>query len=630
MTAFDPAAFDPAAFDSGSVPTGSASLPLRVVVGAVGHAALALRVEVGGSAAAVLPLRVAVGVAGTAAAALRVSVIAAAVLAGTAPVSDGGALAAAWGVTVELDGIDVSASVVGEVSVEAEEGAARVAEFALHQPAGTVIAPAEWVGRAVRIAFCGLDAGGQPVNPLLLFTGIVNLPTVRPQSGTIALSCTDDLQNVVAGLSAAQIEALLAGSRWSPAVFAKGAPPWTLAQDRLSTLPSALDLSPAGQLRVTPWAALETPHLTVGADSALDESITVDVAERSGMVNQVTIAFAYRFPRLKAEGYLVSYDFLELNQTSWGQWVKDGGAAVFRSAVEDAIRAAGGTIETVTWIPLPTQPVSIPGTDGFWLPNPATDPLLCLGFEAVVSFDYAQTTEEQHTLTVANAASIAAIGLVRETMSGALEGVYDDTVAVEQHVIAYKRELTTIPPKNMAAVVVGLTNSTNATLTADGDRAAANAAMECLIAVAMTRIRAAHRAHAVSAAVPCNPVIDVDKTVRVTAGGVTAKGKVRRVRHTLDVDAGRAVSEFTLALSAIAGVGVTHPSDTVTAPDGSDDGTTTALTAPVVTWNGQLGGDQNITIAFPGVAEAERAKAAPTFTADYRAAITEDVFEVTL
>jgi hypothetical protein len=631
VTAFDPAAFDSAAFDAEAAPTGVAVLPLRVIVGAFGVAALPLRVSVGGPGVTSLPLRILVGSPGTVALPLRVSVITPGVLDGTAPVSVNGTRAAAWGVIVVLNGVDVTASVTGEVTVEAEEGAARVADFALHQPPGTVINPSQLVGRAVRIDFCGLDTAGQPVNPLPLFTGIVDVPTVAPLSGVIALSCTDDLQGIVSGMSTAQIAALLAGSRWSPAVFDKGAPAWTHAQDRLSTLPSALDLSPLGQPRVTPWAALNTPNLIHDADDVLDESLAVEVAERSRLTNQVDIAFGYRFPRLKAEGYAVAYDYMALNNTSLGYWVKDGGAFLFRSAVEAAIQAAGGTIESVTWTPLPTTPVSIPGTDGYWLPSPATDPLMCLGFDAVVSFDFAQQTEEQHTLTVANAASIAAVGLVRESMSGALEGVYDDTVAVEQHVIAYKRELTTIPPKNFAPVEVGLTNSVTGTLTTDSDRAAADAAMETLIAVAMTKIRAAHRTHAVHASVPCNPVIDVDKTIRVEASGVTAKGKVRHVRHVLDVDGGLAISEYVLAISAIAGVGVTHPADTIVAPDGSEDGTSATPLGPTeIVWNGELGGDQQITISFPGVVEAERAKASPAFTADYRAAISEDVFEVTL
>ena len=82
-------------------PTGTSSLPVRITVGASG--------------AAVLPV--------------RVSVIAAALIDGGETVTDGGAGAAVWGLTVEIGGVDMSDSLAGEVTVEAEEGAARIADL---------------------------------------------------------------------------------------------------------------------------------------------------------------------------------------------------------------------------------------------------------------------------------------------------------------------------------------------------------------------------------------------------------------------------------------------------------------------------------------------------------------------
>lgn len=583
-----------------------------------------------GTGVAVLPLRVIVGRTGAASLPLRVSVVDTAIISGAQTVSDGGVVAAAWGVRVEVGGADVSADVVGEVVVEGEENAARIADLALALAPGAPILLATWIGRLVRIYLTD-GAGG---NAMPLFLGVVDLPSVQLTERRLALRCTDNRQGVIGAMTREEITALLPDSRYSPVVFNDGAGALAYANDRLSTLPAAVDISPVGDLRVTPWLAKALPDLSFDGDQVIDGSLAVDVAERSALTNLVEIDFGYRFPRIKAEGYEVSYDYLALNSTSFVYWVRDGNTFLQRAAVEAAIEAAGGAIVSMTWIALPTTAQVIPGTGGApagaWLPNPLTDVQFCLGFSAVVSFDYAQQIEETHKIAVACDGSIAAVGAVRSTMSGALEGVYDDPVAVEQNILLYRGKVTTIPPKNLAPVVVGLTNSVDGTLTADTDRAAADAAMEALIAVAGTQIQASHRQHTVSAQVPCNPVLDVDKTVAVAAAGVLAKGKVRRVVHRLDTDSGTALSSFDLAICSISGVGVTHPGDSIAAPAGTSAGTTNTLGAPTVTWDGTPTGSNVITIAFPGVEEAERAKAAHIIATSCAATIVEDVFEVSM
>lgn len=577
-----------------------------------------------------LALVVVVGKTGATALDLRVDVVDSDILSGAETVADRRTTSATWGVRVEIDDVDVSADVIGEVVVEAEEGAARIADLTLALASGEAILPATWIGRAVRIYL----TDGAGANAMPLFSGVVDLPAVRMTERLLALRCTDNLQGVVGGMTRAEIAALLPGTRFSPVVFDDGAGSLAYANDRLSTLPVALDLSTVGALRVTPWLARTLPDLSFDVDQVLDGTPVVDVAERSGMTNQVEIEFGYRFPRIKAEGYQVDYDYLALNSTSFVYWVRDGNTFLQRAAVLAAIEAAGGTVVSASWIALPTTAQVIPGIGGApagaWLPNPLTDVQFCLGFSAVVAFDYAQQIEETHRIVVACEKSVARLGAVRSTMSGALVGEYDDPVAVEQNILLYRGQVTTIPPKNLAPVVVGLTNSVNGTLTTDTDRTAANTAMETLIAIAGTKIFDSHRRHTVSASVPCAPVVDVDKTIAVDAGGVVAKGKTRRVVHRLDAEAGTAITTFDLAICSLAGVGITHAGDTVAAPAGTAAGTTNTLAAPVVTWDGVLGHDNTITIEFPGVEATERDQAIHVIDTAFAAAIVEDVFEVTM
>lgn len=535
-----------------------------------------------------------------------------------------------WSAQVLVDGADVSTSVVGDVTVEAEEGSARIADFSLHYVNDGTVEVFAWTGKPVIINYVDISIGGTQ-SAVRIFTGVVNLPKVDMATQCLHLTCTDDLQGRISGLTRAEIDTLV-GGRWSSAVFDPAASVLTYAQDRLSTVPASLDISAGGTLRMTSWVSKASADLQFDDDWVLDGSLVPSFAERSRMTNQVDVSFGYRFPRQKAEGHQVNYDFIALNQTSFGYWVRDGGTFLTRDAVRSAIQSAGGSIVSEQWIALPETAQVIPGTAGepagAWLPNPATDPLLCLGFSIVASFDYSQQTEEEYLITVKNPASIALIGTVRESMSGALEGVYADAVAAETNVLLYRNKISAIPPKDLAPVIVGLTNSANVTLRPDTDRVAAESAMVALIDVAKVKIFAAARRHSVSAAVPLDPFIDLDKTVEIIAGGVHAKGKVAKLKHKMGFEAGEAITEFDLAICKVAGVGVYHPADPTEAAAGSTAGTTTTLEAPVVTWNGEDGGDQVITIDFPGVEDDERLRASVQILQTVRAEINEDVLSI--
>jgi len=253
-----------------------------------------------------------------------------------------------------------------------------------------------------------------------------------------------------------------------------------------------------------------------------------------------------------------------------------------------------------------------------------------MGFAASVSFDYAQTTEEQHRISVRNARSIEAAGLLRETITGALDGVYPDVTAAETSIKLYKDGGTSIPPTDVATPELGKTVSVDATLTTETNRAAANAAMRALIAVAKTRIWASHRSNTVSATVPLIPAIDLDKTIAIDADGVQATGKCSRVVHRLSPETGEAVSEVTIALCSVAGVGITHAEDPTEASAGTTAGTTNLTVSPTVVFNSGSTANHEITITFPGVEEAERARAEVLIAKTVAAPLVEDVFTVTI
>lgn len=541
-------------------------------------------------------------------------------MAATHPATTGTAgRAGVWSAIVTLSDVDVSNRIDGDLVIEFEEGAARIAELTI-APATTSFAIADWVGQTITIDLAD-NATGTPASVARLFSGVVDTPSLNRSAHTIALRCTDNLQNIIEGMSVAAIDAAIPSGYASPVVFDAAARGWSRSQDRLSTVAASLELSPAGALRLTGWAPKSTADLAFTEAHILDNSISVSLASRSSLVNEVTIDFGYRFPRLKAEGHAVSFSYV--SETSIAAYVSAGGWFLQRAAVAAAIKSAGGTILSIGYTALPTS------TIGQWTPGPY-DAELCMGFAGVVSFDYAQTIEENYTVTVSAPASIAVVGTLKDRLSGALVGAYTPLVAAETSLTLYKNGITGIPPQDTATAVSGQTTAADVTLTADTNRAAANAALESLIAVAKVRIWASHRQNSVSASVACNPDIDVDKTIDVQTSMLHVRGKCRSGRHRLSMHSGTAVTEFALAVCSVAGTGVTHADTAISAPAGSASASSALAATPSVVFNGAESADHVITITFPEVAAAERNARVYALASSYSAAITEDILDISI
>lgn len=542
------------------------------------------------------------------------------------------ATATVFSVRVVVNSVDVTDLVVGDLVIEAEEGSARVVDVLLKPAPGTEIAIADWTGKPVIVSF-GDFSTGVLLDETVLFTGKVDLPTVDLIKKTLMLRCTDDLQGVVRAMTAAAVDSLV-GGYYSAAVFNQSASVWGYLNDRVSTRTASVDISPAGEIRITNWAAKAFPDISFYGDDVIENSLSVDFANRASMVNHVDVEFSYRFPRMKSEGHVCAYDILDGIAYGWGGYVNQNLAVPTREMVVSAIESSGGVIESITWDALPTSSVIIYGPGGvpagFWIPNPATDPFLCTGWSAEVSFHYAQETEEKHNITIINQVSINEIGVVKERMSGAIDGEYADINAAETTVTLYQNAITGIPPADKAPVISGITNSVDVTMSSNSNRAAADSAMETLISIGKTRIASAHRLNTVSASVILPNSIDLDKTIAVYAGGVEAKGKVRRLVHEISPNSGRAITSFDLAISSIAGVGITHQDDAVASPDGTTPGTSSEIVEPEIVFNNGITEDHSLTITFPGVDEIERARAEHVIATSVNAAIPEDVFRVAI
>jgi hypothetical protein len=437
-----------------------------------------------------------------------------------------------WTARCLIDGADVSAQLVGQASVTAEEGAARVASLTLQPPSGT-IAPLDYVGKTIHLDYV-LLIGGVEV-PRRLFTGRIDTPTYHPDTTLLQLDCTDDLQNRVAALDRSVIDALI-GGRYSEAVQGELDDNWDYAQAQLETVAASLDAGASGGMRLTLWEAA-TVWATWGEPDLLYQRATLSLPQRSTLVNRVDIEFDYRYPRLRQR----------YTTTGWsGTQIEMAPAGYVYPTQQDIQGAAEGTGWTVTYGIFYPAPAAIPHSSGGFIypPDDAIDMAILH-----LTQRHSQTVTEGYAIRVTAPESITANGELVHALRGALKSEFSGT--------NWESALDIEPL---------LPTGGDIDWAPDASRATAEYAIQTLLDQANVKILGSHRSARVGNAVLCNPDLDVDKRVAIATAEVSAAGKVASVVHTLDFDAGSAVSAFELAIFGAGGAGILTP-DELTPPE---------------------------------------------------------------
>lgn len=543
-----------------------------------------------------------------------------------------------WRPILRFGGVDLSAALVGEIRIEAGEDAARIAEFSLALTAGASVTLPAYVGQPVEIEF----ADAAPTAPGgRLFTGVVDLPSYDPDARAIRFRCTDDLPGQMAALSAAAI-ATLTGGYWSPVLFDQTPDGWQTARDYMSTVPAALDLTPTGFPRVTPWAAKATADLDFDADTVIDGSLTPELANRSALRNQVTVTFSYRFPVLKHRLVRTAFDVIAdyvatpagAADPTFAGFLLTGAWFPSREAVRTAATGTGWTIraETFTAVP-PSGAYYTSGSDPvMWAISDADAALLCFGWSLDLSRHYGQWTDEVYTVTVSNTESVSRMGALPEARAYTL-AVDFDVNAWEAAANAPATDTGATPDIPGPSLPLSSPGEALAIWAPDAatDRAAATATLEAIVAQAKVTIIGSHRQSSVHFATPLDPRADLDKTVRVVSGGVTAQGKVRAVTHRMDVGSGEAISEIEVAVASVAGLGIPHPDDPVAAPPPSTPATPPGADLTCTSafeWD-YSAAEHAVTVTAPAIESLSRDHATVPIAQAYAAGFTEDEFVLT-
>lgn len=444
-----------------------------------------------------------------------------------------GTAASTWTARCMVGGVDVSARLVGQANVVAEEGAARIATVTIAPTTGAV-APLDYVGKTITLDYV-LKVGASEV-ARRIFTGRVDTPEYDFDNATLTLDCVDDLQNRVSALARSVVDALI-GGRYAAAVQGENLDGWDYAQARLSTVAASLDAGAAGDIRVTPWE-LATTWATYGAADLLYQRSLITFPQRSTLINRVDAEFAYRYPRLRQRYTSVGWS----GSVIGGQMAAAGYAFPTLADVSSAGQGSGWEVVLVSYS---SAPKLIPHSSGGFIHTAqgAIDRAVLY-----MAQRHSQSITEAYTLTVTAPESVAANGELAHAIRGALESEFDGN--------AWESALDVAPL---------MPSGGDMDWAPDATRADSDYAINTLLDQARVKILGSHRGARVTNAVLCNPDLDLDKRVAIATSAISSSGKVARVAHTLDFDAGSAVTEFDIACFGVGGAGIITP-DTLAPP----------------------------------------------------------------
>ena len=456
-----------------------------------------------------------------------------------------------WRLAAEIGGQDVSALLTGTATVEAEEGVARIAELSLLPDALTVLGPPDtWPGKPVLLDVVFVDAAGAQRRRERLFTGVVDTPAYDPRTRTCSVRCTDELQQHIERLDRAGIAAILPGSYWSDRVFDAGAEPWAHFEDRLSTLAASYDLDRFGAGRLAPWDVAGTaPDWSWGPSQVLDRSVRIELAHRRAITTTVrlTVEYRYRRRRQRERRYVWKHPW------TFCDYLKKGSTLPDKDTIRSAAAGTGWALKSEPSYDLlpPSGWIRCSGAGlRAWVIREDLRQKLAVGATFELAARFVQTVTERYRIEVRAPEAVSRYGeqLVEETWG--MEELAGDE---------WRFEAGYEPPP------AGAVRDGNGDWIADDyDDPARVDAIETLIARARRRILASLRATRVYGEVPIEPGVERHHVARIQALGIDATGKVARVRHTLDIDAGRATTGVEVALFVADPAGVTD--DLVSAP----------------------------------------------------------------
>ena len=532
------------------------ALPLQVLVGPMVVLPLAVSV-VDSSAPLELPLRVTVSTPGTVTLGLALEVIDADAVGG---LDGAGGWAAApdgqWRAVVVLDGADVSARIVGQITVTHADDAAAVAELA-YLPA-VAVQPLSLIGRPVRIAFARADGSSRQA----MFTGVVDVPQIDLATGVITLRCHDQAQEVWSRTPRETIAALV-GGRYSAAVV--GNEPedsYAYLQERIQSVGASWAIDVLGRVRVTPWGTTERA-ITVRTADVLDGSLSVDLPSREQIRTRITCRLQYQYQRLRYRGVRAQYSQdIHFFKPFIGATVNYPGVQFLTTGM---VKSACDSVPGFELVgepeiehpPARSWQIGVSIMSGVFTIAPNVAPDLALGFSATFATRWQQSLTEDWTVDVVWPAMEAQLGAaVGEEIGASLVAEFDQP--------GWDSDASILPSIPDA---FGVGDAVLPWQPVGFDATARDDALRALLDRAWVRLWSASRSGRVSFDLPLRPDLWLDTRVTLEHARLRAAGKVAEVTHTMDTASGAAISSVSLAVGMPGATPATLPAWTLpTAP----------------------------------------------------------------
>lgn len=486
----------------------------------------------------------------------------------------------AFDLTIIVGNVDVTPSIVETVSITREENSSALADFTFRAPAG-VQDLTRWHGKTVTITHES-ESGTR-----LMYTGVVDIPIIDLIEKTITLKCTDSRE---ARNEAQPAEFVQSIGYWSKDVFGE---PETLADEleqRLETVPYALDYDSYGSRTYTAWQPKTVADFSLGDHMIYYRRPSVEVLSRGRVTNQITLNLEYQYQRLRQRTRNYSFDS-ELSACTYFahglpptnvqlQQAIDAAGWEYTAYSSDGLDPSGRYIcqgGVIYWSTTRNYAETAPKLDenGDQVTDANGNPVYTQTGRSTSDIQnvyaqsatwtatkrWAQNVSEKLTVTLTAPQSISQYGLTSTTESYGHRDEYDATKweQMEGYQPAPSDFLTSANGdkyRDQNADVAGWQNMAL-----------------CAIARAKTRIQKAHRDNRVTFETPLWAGIELRHTVETTGGTVRAKGKVYRITHTFDVSNRESATEVELALSQAAGSAVDSPVVVPTRPAVTDPAT---------------------------------------------------------
>ncbi|RBP74113.1 hypothetical protein [Marinobacter nauticus] len=431
-----------------------------------------------------------------------------------------------FSVAVQIGGQDLTSRLKGTIEIDAEEGAARVATLSLVLETGT-FEPDDWINLPVEIDYL------QNGVAFRLFTGIVDLPELSLEDQSIYLSCTDDYQSRFSAKPRSAIESIFAqsGARWSRAVFGDYETSEQFAEDLLSTIPASLDLDANGQLVLGHWFLAGYDFQFLDGE-VFPDSISVEWGSRRDIINRVNVEaeYTYQFFRERRHRYIWEYP------RAFEEYLESSTTLPNSEMIDKAAAADGWTLaDKVFYERLPESgEYSLPGGGTTqWIISDEIRQSLAIGADFTIRKRWVQDVRESYFITVESHENVGRYGELAEQLRVSLDTSADETGF---------GDFESTP--SGTSVTIG-SDSAWATFSF----AEFNGAIETAIARAGVIIQESMRQNSVGFTTLIQPALERHHFIRLSSERVTAEGKCRSFRHEINLEAGSAITEITLAVS---------------------------------------------------------------------------------